>query len=169
MKRSKFSLSYTHLFSCDMGELVPIACVEVLPGDTFQHATSMLLRCSPMMAPVMHPVDVRIHHWYVPHRLSWDEWEDFITGGPDGMDVSAFPYREFASGVAVGSLGDYLGVPPGINNVGGAGVGVSALPFRAYAMIWNEFYRDQDLQTELTVDLGGGADRTTNFRLQRFR
>ena len=66
MKRSKFSLSHYKLLSCDMGELVPIALTEVLPGDTIQQATSALIRCSPLIAPVMHPVHVRIHHWYVP-------------------------------------------------------------------------------------------------------
>ena len=89
-KRHKHSLSHYKLLSCDMGELVPIGLTEVLPGDTFQHSTSLLMRVSPLLAPVMHPVQVRIHHWYVPHRLVWDDWEKFITGGPDGMDASVF-------------------------------------------------------------------------------
>lgn len=91
MKRSKFSLSHTRLASCDLGELVPVGLVEVLPGDTVQHACSALIRASPLLAPVMHPVHVRIHNWFVPHRLVWDDFEDFITGGPDGMDASVFP------------------------------------------------------------------------------
>ena len=81
MKRSKHSLSHYKLFTCNMGELVPVACVEALPGDTFQQATSALVRASPLLAPVMHPVTVRIHHWFVPLRLLWDGFEDFITGG----------------------------------------------------------------------------------------
>ena len=68
MKRSKFSLSHYNLLSCNMGELVPVGLVEVLPGDTMQHAASVLARVSPLLAPVMHPVDIRIHHWFVPHR-----------------------------------------------------------------------------------------------------
>lgn len=164
MKRSKHSLSHYKLLSCDMGELVPVGLVEVLPGDTMQQATSVLVRCSPMLAPVMHPVHVRVHHWFVPHRLVWEDWEDFITGGPDGMDASVFPTITFGggSGAAVGSLADYLGVPPGVNNIE-----VSALPFRAYALIWNEWYRDQDLQNPLTVDVTSGADTTTNTALQQ--
>lgn len=161
MKRSKFSLSYYRLFSCDMGELVPIGLTEVLPGDSVQHATSLLTRVSPLNAPVMHPVHVRIHHWFVPHRLVWEDWENFITGGPDGMDASVFPTITFDSGVAVGSLGDYLGVPTGINNIE-----VSALPFRAYALIFNEWYRDQDLVSKLAIDLTSGADTTTSTALQ---
>ena len=135
MKRSKFSLSYTHLGSSDLGELLPIGLTEVLPGDSFQHSTAILLRCAPMLAPVMHAVDVRIHHWYVPHRLVWVDFEKFITGGPDGMDNSAFPTITIpGGGFAVGTLADYLGVPPTV----GAGQSISALPFRAYAMIFNE-------------------------------
>jgi len=163
MRRSKFSLSNYKLLSCDMGELVPIGLTEVLPGDTVQHATSALIRVQPLLAPVMHPVHARIHHWYVPHRLVWDDWEKFITGGPDGMDASVFPTITFGggTGAAVGSLADYLGVVPLVNNIE-----VSALPFRAYALIFNEWYRDQDLQTALTIDLTSGADTTTNTTLQ---
>jgi len=158
MKRGLFSLSNTRLFSCDMGELVPIGLTEVLPGDTLQQATSMLVRASPLLAPVMHPVDVRIHHWYVPFRLIWDSWENFITGGPDGLNASVFPTITIGggSGAAVGSLADYLGVPTGVNNIA-----VSALPFRAYNLIWNNWYRDQDLQTPLVVSKADGADTTT--------
>ena len=89
MKRSKFSLSHYKLFSCDMGELIPMAVMEVLPGDTFQHATSAFVRASPLLAPVMHPVHCHIRHFFVPYRLLWDNWEDFITGGPDGSNSSS--------------------------------------------------------------------------------
>lgn len=163
MKRSKFNLSYTKLLTCDMGELTPIGLTEVLPGDTVQQSTSALIRCSPLLAPIMHPVRVQIHHWYVPHRLIWEDWEDFITGGSDGLDASVFPTIAMpgGGGAAIGSLADYLGVPTGVNSLA-----VSALPFRAYAKIWNEFYRDQDLQTELVIDETSGADTTTNTSLQ---
>jgi hypothetical protein len=163
MKRSKFSLSNYKLLSADMGELVPIGLTEVLPGDTIQQATSALVRVSPLLSPVMHPVHVRIHHWFVPHRIIWDRWEDFITGGPDGFDDSEFPTITMPSGggAAVGSLADYLGVPTGVNSLE-----VSALPFRAYGLIWNEWYRDQDLQTKLNVSLESGNDTSTNTALQ---
>ena len=90
MKRSKMSLSYTHLLSCDMGELVPIGLLEVLPGDSIRMNTSALVRCAPMLAPPMHPVEVCIHHWFVPHRLVWDSWEAFITGGPTVIMLLCF-------------------------------------------------------------------------------
>lgn len=145
-----------------MGELVPCGLLEVLPGDSIQQATSALVRVSPMLAPLMHPVQIRIHHWFVPHRLVWDSWEDFITGGPDGEDDSAFPTIDMGvGGAAVGSLADYLGVTPSV-----AGLDVSALPFRGYALIWNEWYRDQDLQTELAISKSDGVDTTTSTALQ---
>lgn len=162
-KRNKFSLSHRKLLTCDLGELVPCGLVEVLPGDSIQQATSALVRASPMLAPPMHPVDVRIHHWFVPHRLTWDSWEKFVTGGPDGMDASVFPTITFGggTGAAIGSLADYIGVPTGINNLV-----ASALPFRAYALIWNNFYRDQDLETALPLATTDGPDATTSVTLQ---
>ena len=163
MKRSKFSLSNTKLLSCDLGELVPMGLTEVLPGDSIQQATSCLVRFAPLLAPVMHTTRITLSHWFVPHRLVWEDWEDFITGGPDGNDLSTFPTitTPASTGFAVGSLADYLGVPPGV-----ASKEVSALPFRAYNLIFNEWYRDQDLQTELTIDKTSGSDTTTNTTLQ---
>jgi len=163
MKRNKHSLSHYKLLSCDQGQLIPIGLQEVLPGDSFKHSTSALIRVAPLATPVMHPVRARIHHFFVPHRLIWNDWENFITGGPDGLNASTFPTIDVA-GAAVGSLADYLGVPPSL----AAGKGtVSALPFRAYAAIYNEFYRDQDLNTALTIDLTDGVDTTTNTALQK--
>lgn len=170
MKRSKHSLSHFKLLTCKMGQLVPVTWFEALPGDTIQHATSALLRCAPLVTPVMHPVHVRFHHWFVPNRLLWSNWQDFITGGPDGLNASAHPYIgssgfSGASGnnAGVSTLADYMGVPTsGLT----AAIAYNALPFRAYNLIWNEFYRDEDLQTKLTVNLGDGADATTTTALQ---
>lgn len=165
MKRSMFNLSYHKLLSGNMGELLPIGCTEVLPGDTFSHGASVFLRTAPLVAPVMHPVHVRVHHFFVPLRLLWEDWESFITGGPDGQDASVVPTVELdtddpADG-GVGSLADYLGFP-----VNQATIEGSALPLRAYALIWNEWFRDQDLQNELVISLAGGTDTTTNRALQ---
>src|SRR5215472_10342017 len=113
MKRSKFSLSHYKLLTCKMGTLVPVTWFEALPGDTIQQATSALIRCAPLVTPVMHPVSVRFHHWFVPNRIIWTNWENFITGGPDGMDATAHPYINFANQPNIGTLADYLGVPTG--------------------------------------------------------
>lgn len=161
MKRSKHSLSNYKLLTCDMGELVPIGINEVLPGDSIQQATSALVRCSPLLAPVMHPVSVRIHHWFVPFRLIWSEWEDFITAGPAGTSLPSFPTTALPNPTTVGSLADYLGIPNALN----APV-VSALPFRAYQLIFNENYRDQDLVTEAVISTASGNDTTTDKTLK---
>jgi hypothetical protein len=159
MRRYLHNLSHYRNLTCDQGELVPISTVEVLPGDTFQHHTSLLIRTNPLLAPVMHPVSVTIHHWFVPFRIIWSDWEDFITGGEDGLDATGFPFISSGASSTVGSLADYLGVSPGTTQ------NVCALPFRAYNLIYNEWYRDQQLQTAQTIDLTSGADTTTNTSL----
>lgn len=164
MKRSKFSLSHKRLLSFSQGELVPIGITEVLPGDTIQQSTSAFLRAAPLVTPVMHSVQARIEHFFVPFRLIWDSWEDFITGGPDGDDDSEPPYHTLSGTIGVGTLFDYLGVPTGVAFP--APIRVSALPLRAYALIFNEWYRDQDLVTPLVVSKADGADTTTNYTLQ---
>jgi len=160
MKKATHNLSHYKLLTANMGSLIPIGCQEVLPGDHFKHSTSALVRCAPLLAPVMHPINVRIHHWFIPHRLVWNDWESFITGGEDGADASTFPTIDLSGGISSGTLADYLGIPKGVNE------SVSALPFRAYALIYNEWYRNQDLQTALTIDKTDGADSTTNTTLQ---
>ena len=117
------------------------------------------MRAGALLTPVMHPVQVRIHHWYVPNRLVWSSWQDFITGGPDGLDASVFPTITLTTTGGVGTLCDYFGVQA---TSGGATQALSALPFRAYALIWNEWYRDQDLETKLVISTASGVDSTTS-------
>lgn len=160
-KRAKHSLSNYKLLTCNQGNLVPIGVYETIRGDIIQQHSTAMIRVAPLAKPTMHPVHTKIHHWNVPMRLIWSDWENFITGGPDGNNAAIPPTITFASGIAVGSLGDYLGLPTGSSSIT-----VSALPFRAYALIWNTFYRDQDLETALTISLASGADVTTNTTLQ---
>lgn len=152
MKRNKFNLSHYKLGSADMGKLYPISCFEVLPGDTVQMHSSVFLRFAPMVAPVMHPVKVSLYSFFVPNRLLWDDWENFITGGPDGLDVSEPPTVHFTNdgGNPLGSVADYLGVPIGYTGP------LSLLPIRAYRLIFNEYFRDQDLYPEATFETDGG-------------
>lgn len=142
MKRNKHSLSNYKLATMDMGYLVPVGLIETLPGDTFQQSTSMLMRLTPQLFPVMHPVTVRIHHWFVPHRLTYPGFEDFITGGPTGTG-SALPYpvNESSFVITKGTVWDYLGIPPNTYGIGY----LNLMPLRAYHLIYNEYYRDQDL------------------------
>lgn len=164
MRRSHFNLSATRLHSFDQGQLVPIGCEEVIPGDVFRHSTSALIRTTPLVTPVMHPVKARIHHFFVPTRLIWEDFEPFITGGPEGNDASAHPVIACpaTTGFTVGSKADHLGVKPGVPDQL-----VSALPFRACTLIENEFFRDQDLVPKLPLSLASGLDTTTSVALQK--
>ncbi|GBR76952.1 phage major capsid protein [Candidatus Termititenax persephonae] len=163
-KRNKFSLSHYKLLTARMGQLLPISIYEVLPGDTVQQNTSLFIRMAAMVTPVMHPLKIRIHHWYVPFRLIWDDFEDFITGGADGLDDTIPPYQDGTNiSFAPGTLADYLGLP--VNPVG-APPKYSVLPFRAYANIYNEWYRDQDLEEEVVFSKASGLDTTTSRALQ---
>lgn len=141
MSRASHNLSHYHLTTFDMGYLVPVACVEVVLGDLFMHSASALLRASTLVAPVMHPVDIRIHHWFVPNRILWSSWDEFITGRDPEAVV---PTINIASAGNY-TLVDHFGVP---NDCGA----INALPVRAYNKIWNEFYRDQDIISEATED-----------------
>jgi hypothetical protein len=161
LKRSKHSLSNLEVQTFDMGELIPIGITEVLPGDGIRHKTDAVIRTLPLNAPLMHEVEILITHTYVPYRLIWDDWEDFITGGDDGLDSSVLPTIDFSgSPVAKGDLAHYLGLPIGFNST------ASALPFRAYAKFWNDHIRDEELQTELVIDTTSGPDTTTSTLLK---
>jgi hypothetical protein len=162
-KRNKFSLSNYKLLTASMGKLVPIGLYEVLPGDTIQQNTSLFIRMAAMVTPVMHPLRIRVHHWYVPFRLIWDAFEDFITGGPDGMDATVPPYQVKDSAFSTGTLADYFGLP--ISPLAPPKK-FSVLPFRAYDLIYNEWYRDQDLEPELVFSKDSGLDTTTVRDLQ---
>lgn len=160
-KRSVFDLSHERKLSCDMGKLIPIMCEEVVPGDTFRTKTEMLIRIAPMLAPVMHRMNAFTHFFFVPSRLLQTNWEQFITGGASGTDATAIPtISSGAGGQAIGTLWDYFGLPTGVANLS-----VLAYPFRAYALIYNSWYLDQNLQNKVALSLGDGADATTNTTL----
>ena len=161
-RRSKFGLSHSFKFSCDMGNLVPIMCEDVSPGDTFRLNTDAVVRFAPMLAPLMHEIDVYTHYFFVPNRLTWTNWENFITGGERGDDVSVVPTITSPSGgFGVSSLVDYLyGC-----NVDAEGLTVDAMPARAYQLILNEWYRQQDLQDSRLISFADGPDTTTDLSL----
>jgi hypothetical protein len=149
MKRNKHSLSHYRLFTGQMGQLIPVGNVEVLPGDTFQHRTSLLVRVAPMVAPVMHPVQVRLHHFFVPYRLVWEDWEDFITGKDPALTPPTLTVNTSGST----TLPDYLGIPPV------DGLQYNALIHRAYNLVFEEFYRDQDLYADGNIAANNGTRR----------
>lgn len=162
-KRNIFNLSHDVNTSAAFGQLVPFICEEVLPGDTFQISTQLFARAMPMFAPLMHKVNIYTHFFFVPNRLVWDNWKDFITGGEDGTAEPVFPKISIGSEFArAGSLADHLGVGRALAGDSNSAQLVNALPFRAYALIWNEYYRDQNLQEELEISKEDGIDTITN-------
>jgi len=149
--RNKFNLSHERKLSGQMGQLLPILNAEVLPGDKWQVSSEIMMRFAPMLAPIMHRVNVYTHFFFVPNRLLWDDWEDFITGGPDGLEVPSFPKMQITSANyntdwIKGSVADYFGLPIDFATWSGPNFQISALPFRAYYEIYKEYYRDQNLE-----------------------
>lgn len=150
-KRAKFNLSNFHNCTFKLGYLYPVNLFEVLPGDSIQFSTSVFLRLAPMVVPVMHPVYLHLSSFFVPSRVLWSGFEDFITGGPDGTDTSVLPTLTLnATNSPVGALADAFGIPVQMLQ-DGKSFTVNSLPFLAYYMIWNEYFRDQDLNE--AVDL----------------
>lgn len=145
-----FDLSHEKKLSMNMGELVPILLQEIVPGDKFYGSSELLIRLAPMLAPVMHRINAYVHYFFVPSRILWEDWEKFITGGVTGVETTVFPVigmTEARKQLWVnGSLADYMGAPT-INdgNIITQPLDISALPFRAYQLIYNEYYRDQTL------------------------
>lgn len=160
MRRGALSLSHYRLSTFNAGEIYPVMCTEVLPGDTFRHDVSVLLRCTPLLAPVMHPVHVQVHSWFVPTRLLWSNWETYIV---DNDTVLTVPTVQIDSGstTAFKRLAEALGI--GLDATPTTQL-VNALPFRAYNQIWNEFYRDQDIDTAVTESIGN-SDDDANYAL----
>lgn len=172
-KLNKFDLSHEVKMSFNMGELVPMMIEEVVPGDKFQVQSEVMMRLAPMVAPVMHRVDVYCHYFFVPNRLIWEDWEDFITGGEDGLDVPVHPYFTMdqlyqAGKLNDGLLCDYMGLPS-IDAPITLDQNVSSLPFRAYTLLFNEFYRDQNLETAATITQTSGADSQVSMCDKRIR
>ena len=164
-----------------MGKLYPIICKEMLPGDRFRVRTDSLVRTMPLSSPAFGRLRMYVHYFFVPNRLVWDNWEDFITGGESGEDTHVPPYvqwsdligGDFQARSESDSTGNWTYAPEdglvaafGLpaqpyagGNVAEAGVAngisttapVSALPFRGYRLIWNEYYRDQNVDDELPI------------------
>lgn len=160
MKKSKFNLTYLNSTTGNAGYLIPFLLQPTLPNDTFRISLSSFIRAQPMVAPLMHEVKFYTQYWFVPNRIIWDDWESFITGGGDLSVAPAFPVLKAGTKFEVGSLGDYFGFPIGVD-VGG----ISVLPFRAYAEIWNMRYRDEDLQGQVGISYSSGEDNLTSLRL----
>lgn len=171
LQRNLFDLTHDVKLSCNMGNLVPIMRLECIPGDTHTISNESLVRFAPMLAPVMHRYDVTTHYFFVPNRLVWPNWENYITNTKleETDALPAYPYITFshnpsdANGVDVGDLADYMGIPVNLDPVTyDNAINVNAIPFAAYQLIYNEYYRDQNLINKVNFKLTDG-DNSGNF------
>ncbi|QCQ84628.1 major capsid protein [Blackfly microvirus SF02] len=160
-----FDLSHDVKLSFNMGELIPIMVQECIPGDKFNISCESLLRFAPLVSPVMHRMDVTMHYFFVPNRILWDGWEDFITQTDPGTGIPAFPHEVIDSG-SYTRLHDYLGIP--IPD-GPAGEVLNALPMAAYQAIYNEYYRDENLIDEIDYKVVDGFNNAAALDVLRLR
>ena len=137
---SEFNKSHTRKLSTKFGQLVPVNVQEVYPSEVFKMNSEQLVRMAPMLAPVMDEVAIDINYFFVPFRILWSGWEDFITGESD----EEHPYVSLLPGIEYGDLGDHLGYTP--SGAGMANEPVSAFYAAAYTKIYDDWYRDQNLQ-----------------------
>ena len=151
-QRSSFDLSFDHKTTFNTGDLVPIMVQEILPGDTFSLDTSFIVRMQTPIKPVMDNAYIDIYFFFVPNRLTWDKWEEFMGENKDGAwDDDITEYN--IPGIAVtstqpytkGTVADHMGLP--INAP--LGTDINCLPFRGYTLIWNDWFRNQNLQAPL--------------------
>jgi len=153
-RRSMFDLSYSKLLTGDLGKLYPVLCDEVVPGDFWQIGNEVVLRFNPLLAPILHRIDCVTHYFFVPYRILDENWEEFITGGVDGDNAYELPrYKsDIPEAYIKGTLWDFFGFPlgDGVRAHEQFGILPIAYPWWAYSKIWNEFYRDQNLQEEYT-------------------
>ena len=167
-KKNNFDLTHDVKLTSDMGELTPVLNMEVIPGDEISIGCDTLLRFQPLIAPVMHRMDVFVHYFFVPNRILWNNWEKFISGD----DTVAAPYITIPNTISATKERylSYFGIPKPSNVPGAIGsLDVNALPFAAYNKIYNEYYRDQNLITELDDELSNGSNNINDFTTGQLR
>jgi hypothetical protein len=159
ISRSQFDRSSSLKTSFNVGDVVPFYLDEVLPGDTFKISTSKVVRFQTLLTPMMDNVYLDTYYFFVPNRLVWDHWKEFNGENTQSAWIPEVEYSipqvtTPSGGWNIGTIADYFGIPTGVS-----GLSVSALPFRAYTMIMNEWFRDQNLVDPLLLD----TDDTTRI------
>jgi hypothetical protein len=162
MSRSKFPRNFSHKTTFNAGQVIPFYVDEVLPGDTFQVRTSKVVRMQTLLTPVMDNVYLDTYYFFVPNRLVWEHWKQFMGENTESAWIPQVEYEvpqltAPANGWEVGTLADYMGVPTGVK-----GLSVSALPFRAYALIMNEWFRSENLTDPLNIPVDDATVQGVN-------
>ncbi len=160
--RSSFNLSHGLKTTFDVDYLVPILVMDIIPGDTFNLKASFFMRLATPLHPIMDNMYAETHWFFVPYRTIWTNFEKFHGAQDDPGDTISFSFPVFQNITpALGSLSDYMGLPTK------AGVDCQSMPMRAYNKIYNEWYRDENLQDSITVDTGNGPDTIGNYVIKK--
>lgn len=168
--RARFNMQRTLKTTFDAGYLVPVLCEEVLPGDSFKCKMTAFARLSTPLFPIMDNMYLESFFFFVPNRLVWTNWVKFMGEQVNPADSISYLIPQSvspASGFVVGSLQDYFGLPTVGQVSGGSTVSVNDLPLRGYNLIYNAWFRDENLINSTTVPMGDGPDVYTLFTLQR--
>lgn len=154
-RRNPFNLSYRKNITCNMGQLIPVMCEEVVPGDFFKIGNQLTVRFQPLVAPIMHEISATVHYFFVPTRLIWDQWEDFIVNGEQPVPYTLPRFSRPSNPQAKGSLWDYFGMPisppRSPDPAPTAGATPIDFPWRCYNFVFNEFYRDEEIDAEVPL------------------
>lgn len=165
IQRAVFNRSHGYKTTFDAGLLIPVYVDEALPGDTFTCRMTAFARLATPIHPIFDNMVMDSFFFSVPVRLIWDHWQQFNGEQKNPGDTTDYLIPQMVSpagGYAVGTLSDYFGLPTGI-----ASLSHSSLWHRAYNLIWNEWFRDENLQNSVTVDVGDGPDNPSNYVLLR--
>ena len=164
IQRSTFDRSHGLKTTFDADDLVPILIDDIIPGDTFNVSCDVFARLATPIHPIMDNIYLETFFFFVPYRLVWDNWEKFCGAQDDPGDSIDFtiPIRDTGN-VGIGNLYDYFGLPTESPGVGEHNI----LPFRAYNLIWNEWFRDENLQDSLVVNTDDGPDTSTSYNLEK--
>lgn len=164
IQRSSFNRSHGYKSTFDSGYLVPFYVDEVLPGDTFNLKCTLFARLATPIVPFMDNLFMETFFFFVPNRLLWENWQKFNGEQENPGDSTDFliPTIKNNGSFDVGSIADYFGIPTGVDNLE-----VNALPFRAYNLIYNEWFRDENLQEVLPVNKSDGPDDIADYKLVR--
>lgn len=176
--RSTFDRSSGHTTSFNAGDLIPIYCDEILPGDTVSMNTTSLVRLQTMLTPVFGNIYLDTYWFFVPNRLTWQHWKEFMGENSQSAWIPQqeytiprlkFPKKSASDstkvGFPVGSVADFMGINPDLVLADDSEVQISALPFRALGLIWNDFFRDQNVQDPLFVPVTDTQDAPVSSNL----
>lgn len=166
LKRSVFDRSHDYKTTLDSGYLVPFFLDEVLPGDSFKLNVATFARMNTPIVPLMDNIFLETFFFFVPTRLVWDNWEKFNGEQKDPEDSTDYliPSLSEVTSFDNGTIFDYFGLPTNVN-LNSSTSRINSLPFRAYNLIWNEWFRDENLQNAVSVPLDDGPDPVWNFNL----